>query len=283
MINAIIQNQNGGTLVWEFPGSIYKLRGELEKIGVNQWPEQILLSDDEYNPVSVKLYSDNDFGNHLLLLFSEKDTLEDVENLTDIIANANELIKEELEQQILQNQYDTKEDLYRNVRRMTYDVGTVSETFYFPLEGNVYDSEYSELLPVYEHFLLEHEYDIRDALSFYIGQDPKNMAEYYNRSGKEKLLLADWDVEEIGGVLYGKVDVRLTEPLTPEETESLKNWIIGQNSDGLGESFEQQEISAGDDKLFVSFWNSSDSYFLYDQEEMDAYIGQSSGMQMNGM
>lgn len=37
-----------------------------------------------------------------------------------------------------------------------------------------------------------------------------------------------------------QVTVRATRELTPEEQEAVSEWVSGQNSDGLGEGFEQQ-------------------------------------------
>ena len=282
MINALIQKQNGGTLVWEFPGQMYKLENELQKIGIQQWSARIRLLDDEDNPVSVKLYAEEEIGQHLIPLFSEDDILEDVQNLTEAVRNANPLIREEFRQRIMDDQYSSREDLYQDIWQMTYDGGALTETFYFPLIGSMYDGEYEEELSVSKHELLWYEDDIRDALNRYLDRDTKNMAEYYDSAGAEKVLLADWKIERIGGELFGKVDVRLTEPLTETETASLKDWISGQNSDGLGEGFEQQEIRTDEGSLYVSFWNGSDDYFIFDQEEMDEYLSHQ-GLQIGGM
>ena len=282
MINALIQKQNGGALVWEFPGQMHKLENELQKIGIQQWSARIRLLDDEDNPVSVKLYAEEEIGQHLIPLFSEDDILEDVQNLTEAVRNANPLIREEFRQRIMDDQYSSREDLYQDIWQMTYDGGALTETFYFPLTGSTYDGDYEEDLSVSKHELLWYEDDIRDALNRYLDRDTKNMTEYYDSAGEEKVLLADWKIERVGGELFGKVDVRLTEPLTEMETASLKDWISGQNSDGLGEGFEQQEIRTDEGSLYVSFWNSSDDYFIFDQEGMDDYIARQ-GLQMGGM
>ena len=109
------------------------------------------------------------------------------------------------------------------------------------------------------------------------------MSEYYNGSGKEKLLLANWGLEEIEGKLYGKVDISFTNPMTEVETESLRKWIIGQNSDGLGEGFEQQDIQIDEGNLNVSFWHSGKDYYLYNQEEMDSYLQQKNDVILGGI
>ncbi len=281
MINAIIQDQGGKTLIWEFPNNIYKLGSQLREMGIDQWIERISIADDEDSPISVKLYADNDVGNHLILLLSEDHTLYDVQNITESVTNSNESIKADLERNIIYDQYSSPDELYQDIRQMTYDIGAVSETFYFPLSAEMWDEEYDENCSIGKARLLSYKDDIRDALIKYIGNEPPNMAEYYGGIGKDKLLLSDWDVEQIGDELYGKVDVRLTEPMTAEENEALKDWISGQNSDGLGEGFEQQDIPIGDDILNVSFWNSGADYFIYDQHEMDNYLN--SGQKMSGI
>lgn len=97
----------------------------------------------------------------------------------------------------------------------------------------------------------------------------------------EKLVSAVWSIEDIGGTLYGRIDCRSAVPFTPEEIEVLRDGIIGQNSDGFGEHFEQQPIPTDEGDLYVSFWHSGDDYYLRTQEEMDEMFGQ--GMKMEGM
>ena len=95
--------------------------------------------------------------------------------------------------------------------------------------------------------------------------------------------MARWSVEEIGGVLYGRIDCRSAEAFTSEEIEAIKEGISGQNSDGFGEGFEQREISTDEGDLYVSFWHSGDDYFIHTQEEMDEYINQGNGLKIGGM
>ena len=56
----------------------------------------------------------------------------------------------------------------------------------------------------------------------------------------------------------------------------FKDWILGQNSDGLGEGFEQQDIEIDDGILNVHFWNSSDEYYV--ENEDDFYNRMDNGM-----
>ena len=98
MITAIIRNKEN-TLVLELPHSIYDIYEKLQSIGIMQPPKQIPLTDNEDEGIGVKLFSDNDFGNHLLLTLSEDNSLADANLLTYIVQNASEDIKETLEQE----------------------------------------------------------------------------------------------------------------------------------------------------------------------------------------
>jgi hypothetical protein len=64
--------------------------------------------------------------------------------------------------------------------------------------------------------------------------------------------------------------------LTDDEEADLKSWIIGQNSDGFGESFEQREIDYNrgyySGVMYVSYWNSDDEYFLDNENEFSHRI-----------
>lgn len=99
MITAIIRNREN-TLVLDFPRSIYDLYEKLQSVGIMKSPKQIPLTDSEDEDIGVKLFSESDFGQHLLLTLSENNSLADANLLTYIVQNASEDIKETLEQDI---------------------------------------------------------------------------------------------------------------------------------------------------------------------------------------
>ena len=67
IINAVIESKDGGTLVLDFPRSIYDVYEKLQSVGIRQSPHQITLSDEEGDDVRVKLYSEDETGKHLWL------------------------------------------------------------------------------------------------------------------------------------------------------------------------------------------------------------------------
>ena len=80
----------------------------------------------------------------------------------------------------------------------------------------------------------------------------------------------------------GKITASLTEPFTDEEREDFLSWVSGQNSDGLGEGFEQRPIEIRDGELYVHLWQPGDDYFLCtkDQIPIDQSDGQGMGMKI---
>lgn len=282
MITTIIRNKEN-TLVLELPHSIYDIYEKLQSIGIMQPPKQIPLTDNEDEDIGVKLFSDNDFDNHLLLTLSEDNSLADANLLTYIVQNASEDIKETLEQDILYDQYDSMDEVINAVRQMTQDAGPVKAVFFCPLVGNIDEGD-GDMFTVGDSYLADSADEISDALNRYTANDENDMATYYNKDDgvSEKLTSAVWSVELHGDKLFGRIDCSLKEALTAEETEALRDWLTGQCSDGLGEGFEQQPIDTMDGELFVSFWNSGDDYAMMTESEFDEYWQQNE-MHMGGM
>ena len=282
MITAIIRNKET-TLVLELPHSIYDIYDKLRSIGIRQSPKQIPLTDNEDEDIGVKLFSESDFGQHLLLTLDEKNTIADANMLTNVIQAASEDIKEELEQNILYDQYDSMNDVINAVRQMTQDAGHIKAVFFCPLIGNIDEGD-GDMFTVGDSYLADSADEIADALKRYTANDENDMATYYNKDDgvSEKLTSAVWSVELYGGRLFGRIDCSLKEALTAEETETLRDWLTGQCSDVLGEGLEQQPIDTMDGELFVSFWNSGDDYAMMTESEFDEYLQQNE-MQMGGM
>lgn len=89
MINAIIQSRNN-TLITELPVGIYTLYERLTSVGINVSPKRINISDNDEDEICVKLYSESDFGNHLIRVLNEENTLADANLLAMIVQDARE-------------------------------------------------------------------------------------------------------------------------------------------------------------------------------------------------
>ena len=282
-INAIIESKGSGTLVLDFPRSIYDVYEKLQSVGIIKSPHQITLSDEEGDDVRVKLYSEDEVGKHLLLTLNEQNSLADANLLAFMVDNAKAGFRSKLEQNLLHDQYGSMQEVTDAIKQMLYESGPVKAVFYCPLVGEVTDDEgFSS--PVDGRFLKSYAWAVENALEADTADDEMDMAEFFDGDDgvKAKLVSAKWGVETYRGRLFGRIECSLKEELTDAETEILTDWISGQNSDGYGEHFEQQPIDTEDGDLYVSFWNSGDNYSIMTRDELDEYID-NQGMTMGGM
>ena len=234
------------------------------------------------NDAPIRLHADSDVGNGLLRILPDSDSLYDVRVTDESVSGVREELRDDLEANLVNEQYSGTEELYADIKEMMKSLAGTKMSFFCPLTGNLsdHDGDYYET----DAYMINNN---ADAIEEAIAKEQAteiNMAEYVgDHAGiKDKLVFAEWGVEEHRGTLYGKIDCYLTESLTPDETERLKDAITGQNSDGLGEGFEQREIHIDEGDLYVSYWQSNDEYFLHTEDEFDEYLSQTGGMRFGG-
>lgn len=283
MINARITNSNGESMVVNLNADYFELYRQLEKVGYYQAPQYLKLRNKENEPFTLELYSESDIGNAALRLLTDKNSLYDAYLLNLAIKGAREEIREELEQNILCEQYSDYNKVIKDINRMKIDISEANISFYCPLTALL--DERGEYAPATNYELSENRVAIENALKKEQLPVFGDMAECVgNQSGLgEKVIYVVWGVEEINEELYGKIDCYLSETPTEEETEKLRDVITGQNSDGFGESFEQHPVTVDDGDLYISFWNSNDDWFLYTDSEMDEYLNGQSGHRIGGI
>lgn len=284
MLGAVIHNKNN-TLVIDFPRGMSDLQLKLMSVGINRMPQEIYLTNQKNDDIRVELYSESEIGQHLIRLFQPTDTLADLNNTEIAIINVDMAIKTELENNIIHDQYDSVKELLEEIEEITHKAGKYTESFYFPLTVQIDDRETGKLYEEHNSILMDYVSEVKSAIEEEQNRDTNNMAKYFhwNENLEDKLVSAEWTVEERNGELYGCVNVRLREVLTEEEEESIKDWIVGQNSDGFGESFEQIPLETEEGDLYISFWNAGKDYFICNKDEMEIYILQQREPQIGGM
>ena len=285
MVYQALIEYKGEQAIVDLPDNKYVLGRTLKELGC-PLRQPLYLRDEEDEDLHIKLISGNDIGGKLSLLFHENDTLLTANSIAATLEKTHPAVKAELESAIMDQKYETYSDLLNDRTERLHSYGSVRETLYFPLSAQIdlHDDEDGELYDANPWLLSAHAYEIREALQLEQAPEYGDMADYYDEipSAKAKLVSAYWDVEERDGKLFGRVDLYLTAPLTPEEKESLTDWVTGQNSDGLGEGFEQRPIETEDGDLYVSMYGSPD-YWICDAEGFEDRISQAHGPVMGGM
>ena len=162
MIKVKITGKTGTFLERELPTDIHQLYHDMRKAGISKPPKNILLHDDK--DVDVQLSSDSEIGSRLLRVFSRNDTLADANTVAFAVSTAREEILPELEQNIIHNQYLTKEMLFDDIKAMTQAAGPVKLTFYCPLVGQLDDGECDEYIDAGNGFLTSYQDQIEQGM-----------------------------------------------------------------------------------------------------------------------
>ena len=276
MLNAIITHK-GNTLLLEFPCRRMLLAEHLASIGIRTQPSEIKCIDEEDAPIQVKIYGESEFDSKLASLVSPENSIQGVNGWCDIYHNLPYFNKQKVQAAVLNGEVRSLKDF--GMLLMNQHRNNITEHFYCPLVASVYfRDEYGncdDFPNEYEgDFLSPYEDRIRELIQREDGLDSENLAAYFYGSNGAvgKLKEIHFGTQNVDGVLYGSIRIELTEPLTPEETEEIREYLIGQCADGYGEGLEQREIRIPDGEMYVSFWNSGDDYFMYNESEFDNYL-----------
>ncbi len=282
MINAILHHR-GATATLDLSQHWSESLSVLQERLFFVLPEELRLFKRNEGGLTIKLESDNDFGKALIKLLSSKDTLKDAYTLVDTVANQRTEIKEELESYVLYGQYSTKEELYADILKMKKSFAPFIESYYCPLSFALEDKS-GEYNSIACDNVLEYRDKINEALKK--EQSPNiDLAKYLGEDIGlgNKLYYSVWNITEKEGELYGRIDCYVTEELTDTEKEKLREKILGQNSDGFGEGFEQRPIKMESGNLYVSFYNSGKDYFLCTEQDLESCIQQRNDIKMGGI
>lgn len=268
MIRAVVLHHDRAAII-ELPKEPIELEMELAAIGIQETPKMIWIQDKDGRPVRIQLFSQFDRENHAAGLFTAGNTLEEVNQCAHLLQSMHEGIADAVEEKLLRYKYATPQELMDDIRSMTEDLIAVTVDYYCPLKFQMTDEEYGDWYEVDNSYGLANEGAIRKRLRAEQDRDLNDMAAYFHGSvsAKAKILSAVWDVENIGGELFGVIHTKLTGPFSPKEEREWIDELIGQAADGFGEGFEQQGIKIEGGHLYVSFWNSSDGYFMKNESD----------------
>ena len=111
----------------------------------------------------------------------------------------------------------------------------------------------------------------------------RGLAVYLDDDLSQKVYSINPSVEEWNGELWGVTEVQTHGSLSAPELVELTEWLSSQFSDGWGEGLEQREIKIDDGELYLSFWDSSDRFFIKPEDELKGSQSFGFGMTTGGM
>lgn len=140
--------------------------------------------------------------------------------------------------------------------------------FIYPLFGHITDDWENETYDISSRQLVDYQELLEERMKEYQLCNGQGMEQFFdaNTDVQSKLKSIVWSFEEFDGKLYGVTSAELSGEIDAKGMADLKDWISGQNSDGLGEGFEQQDFDVAEGRLSVSLWDFHD-YFIYTEEE----------------
>lgn len=140
--------------------------------------------------------------------------------------------------------------------------------FIYPLFGHITDDWENETYDISSRQLIDYQELLEEKMKEYQIDNGQGMEQFFdsNADVQSKLKSIVWNFEEFDGKLYGVTTAELRGEIDEKGIADLKDWISGQNSDGLGEGFEQQDFDVDEGRLSVSLWDFHD-YFICTEEE----------------
>ncbi len=145
--------------------------------------------------------------------------------------------------------------------------------FIYPLFGHITDDWEGCTYDISSEQLTDYQELLEEKMKEYQLCNGQGMEQFFdaNADVQSKLKSIVWNFEEFDGRLYGIATAELSGEIGEKGIADLKDWISGQNSDGLGEGFEQQDFDVDEGRLSVSLWDFNE-YFIYTEEEFQHYL-----------
>lgn len=149
----------------------------------------------------------------------------------------------------------------------------VETRLYCPLKIMIEDEDCCDLIEIDSANYIDYDFEINAHIREDLNSDEdavkRGLAAYFHDENLDKKVYSAVPrVETRGGDIYGVITVRSYGELSRAEMIDLINDLTGSLADGWGESYEQHPVTLGDDEVYISFWNSDDTYFLKPESEV---------------
>lgn len=104
------------------------------------------VKDMKAEDAPIRLHADSDVGCGLLRILPDSDSLYDVRHTDESVSGVREELRDDLEANLVNEQYGSTEDLYGDIKEMLKNLAGTKMSFFCPLTGNLsdHDGDYYE-------------------------------------------------------------------------------------------------------------------------------------------
>lgn len=117
MLGAVIR-YGKNTLVVELPTGTMDVQSKLSSIGIQNLPEDILLADEDSNPIRVKLYAGSPEEAHLLTLLTPERSLADANGSMIVLNHSAPEIQSHLRYGLIADRYSSLDDYLDEAKQL---------------------------------------------------------------------------------------------------------------------------------------------------------------------
>lgn len=267
MITIILNHHNKYAEV-EMPAMYEELQLALWKLGLDRVPEKYTLQDLE---ATFRYQSPLEYF-VLRLLEGEMNLLDAVSAIYTVIAPPRPIMAQV---QILSSGFRSITELRQEIDRMIKSSAQFGSTCFFPVRGWLVGLD-GEMEPARDAVLLQHAEVIGEAVQRMQSWIIHDMALCFadtetdaEESLFQKILSARWSVEKRGRKLYGRIDLLMTEDLTPEEQEALEEKTRRITTQDMALRLDRWSVLTDKGILYINFGTGREKVFDMDDDIVD--------------
>ena len=259
MITIILNHHNKYADV-DMPAMYEELQLALWKLGLDRVPEKYTLQDLK---ATFRYQSPLEYF-VLRLLEGEMSLLDAVAAIYTVIAPPRPIMAQV---QILSSGFRSITELRQEIDRMIKSSAQFGSTCFFPVRGWLVGVD-GEMEPARDAVMLQHAEVIGEAVQRMQSWIIHDMALCFadtetdaEESLFQKILSARWSVEKRGRKLYGRIDLLLTEDLTPEEQEALEEKTRRITTQDMALRLDRWSVLTDKGILYINFGTGKEKVF----------------------
>ena len=269
MITIILNHHNKYAEV-DMPAMYEELQLALWKLGLDRVPEKYTLQDLE---ATFRYQSPLEYF-VLRLLEGRMTLLDAVSAIYSVIAPPRPIMTQV---QILCSSFQSITELRQEMDRLIKTTAQFGSTCFFPIKGWLVGLD-GEMKPASDAVMIRHAEVFGEAVQRMQSWIIHDMARCFadtetdaEESLFQKILSARWSVDKRGKKLYGRIDLLLTEDLTPEEQEALEEKTRRITTQDMALRLDRWSVLTDQGILYINFGTGREKAFdtVEDIEEDD--------------